>query len=394
MPKSKTNKLTISLIIIVISIIFFTPNYQSQTALAQSDQVSGGGILSCDFVQFCSNPVEITRNLSDSSSLTTSEQTIETTQAAPEDETQAAPEDETQAAPEDETQAAPEDETQAAPEDETQAPGTTELIPDVTSNISLIMTPDLPESLGVDEFPSTMEPALQSANDTMQPTVEDTPASNLSVIPENITVITPSSEIPPSTLEENVTVAIDNELENNTDNVLDNATTASNIIPLENLTSPASQNLTQTIAANETIDSTAANETIDSTAANETIDSTAANETIDSTAANETIDSTAANETIDSTAANETIDSTAANETIDSTAANETIDSTAANETIDSTAANDVVTSPEEGGQEQVNVTTTNTPQSTSEQSSQNQPSPTAFLDPIINPFKELFGIK
>jgi len=314
MPKSKTNKLTISLIIIVISIIFFTPNYQSQTALAQSDQVSGGGILSCDFVQFCSNPVEITRNLSDSSSLTTSEQTIETTQAAPEDETQAAPEDE--------TQAAPEDETQAAPEDETQAPGTTELIPDVTSNISLIMTPDLPESLGVDEFPSTMEPALQSANDTMQPTVEDTPASNLSVIPENTTVITPSSEIPPSTLEENVTVAIDNELENNTDNVLDNATTASNIIPLENLTSPASQNLTQTIAANETIDSTAANETIDSTA------------------------------------------------------------------------ANDVVTSPEEGGQEQVNVTTTNTPQSTSEQSSQNQPSPTAFLDPIINPFKELFGIK
>jgi hypothetical protein len=316
MPKSKTNKLTISLIIIVISIIFFTPNYQSQTALAQSDQVSGGGILSCDFVQFCSNPVEITRNLSDSSSLTTSEQTIETTQAAPEDETQ------------------------AAPEDETQAPGTTELIPDVTSNISLIMTPDLPESLGVDEFPSTMEPALQSANDTMQPTVEDTPASNLSVIPENTTVITPSSEIPPSTLEENVTVAIDNELENNTDNVLDNATTASNIIPLENLTSPASQNLTQTIAANETIDSTAANETIDSTAANETIDSTAANETIDSTA------------------------------------------------------ANDVVTSPEEGGQEQVNVTTTNIPQSTSEQSSQNQPSPTAFLDPIINPFKELFGIK
>ena len=99
MPRSKTDKLTVSLIIIVISIFFFTQNFPSQNALAQNEQGSGEGILSCDFVQFCSNPVEITRNLSDSSLITPSEQSMEATQAAPEDETQAAPEDETQAAP-------------------------------------------------------------------------------------------------------------------------------------------------------------------------------------------------------------------------------------------------------------------------------------------------------
>ncbi|HKR72926.1 MAG TPA: hypothetical protein VJR94_02320 [Candidatus Nitrosocosmicus sp.] len=231
MPRSKTDKLTVSLIIIVISIFFFTQNFSSQSALAQSGQGSGGGILSCTFVQYCSNPVETTRNLSGSSLITPSEQPMETTQAVPEDETQA-------------------------------VPGTPELIPDVTSNISLIMTPDLPGNLGTDELQNSIDPTLQSSNQTVQTAIDDSTDGNLSIIPENATVITPSSEIPSSMLEDNVTIAIENEGENNTENVLGNMNTPSNNMTLENFPSPAGQNLSQVNSFNETIDSTAANETI------------------------------------------------------------------------------------------------------------------------------------
>ncbi|HYF99702.1 MAG TPA: hypothetical protein VD815_06395, partial [Candidatus Saccharimonadales bacterium] len=84
---------------------------------------------------------------------------------------------------------------------------------------------------------------------------------------------------------------------------------------------------------------------------------------------------------------------TAANETIDTTAANETIDTTAANETIDKTAANETIVPSQRQTQQQDNSTEGNVtlpPQP----NSPNQSSPTSFLDPIINPFRELFGIR
>ena len=281
MLKNKTDKLKISLMLIVIATFFLSQNYLSQNTFSQNDQGSTGEILSCDFVQFCSNPVEITRNSSDSSLITPSEQVVETTQTAPEDETQF-------------------------------TTGTPELIPDVTSNISLIMTPDLPENLATEDFQNPVDPSLQSTNETIEAAINDTPSINLGIIPENATVITPSSEISP-TIEENITITLQNETGNNTGIDLGNITEPSNNITPENLTSPVSQNQSQMIPANETIDSTAANETL---------------------------------------------------------------------------------ISPQEPGQAQNNVTTTIAPQSSPESSSENQPSPTAFLDQIINPFKELFGIK
>jgi hypothetical protein len=313
-----TDKLTFSLILILITTVLFSQSYQSQKSLAQSDLTSTGGILSCDFVQFCSNPVEVTKNSSESLVITPSGGISETTQATPEDETQATPEDETQATPEDETQA---------------TPGAPELIPDVTSNISLIMTPDLPGNLATDEFQEPLGAPLQNPNGTTETSIDDHNLANMNATTDNATIITPSSEISSPPLEENITIALQEGLENNTRVDLPNRTGTLSVYSPANGTTQSTQNATSGM-----------------------------------------------------TAANETVDSTAANETVDSTAANETVDSTAANET--------VTESSQETIQDQINMSNNNVPSATSGTATQNPSSPTAFLDPLINPFKELFGIK
>ncbi|MDF0679663.1 MAG: hypothetical protein P0116_01715 [Candidatus Nitrosocosmicus sp.] len=188
------------------------------------------------------------------------------------------------------------------------------------------------------------------------------------VVPENATVITPDAQIPLESTNENFSMTIQDDngsitAESSSFNQSDLADT----IPPNNATmSIDDTNMSQIAPVNETIDTTAANETIDTTAANETIDTTAANETIDTTAANETI-------------------SPATSNVNQSTATNETIDTTAANETI----------SPATSNVNQLdNGSNVNSVQPGSSPTSDNQTAPPSFLDPLINPFKELFGIK
>jgi hypothetical protein len=302
MPKVKTDKLTISLILIVITAISFSQNYLSQNSLAQNDPSSPESIEACDFVQFCSNPVEIIRNSSQSSIITPSDEISETTQTTPEDETQTTPEP-------------------------------SELIPDVTSNISLIMTPDLPDNLVIDDFQNPVDPSLQSSNETVEATADNVNTTNLTTLTENATIITPSSEISSAISDENATIAIQEGPESNLTSNLGNRTNTFGIVPSTNMTAPTTQNLTSEMSA-----------------------------------------------------ANQTTDLTAANQTTDLTAANQTTDLTAANQT--------TTTSSQETSQEQSNITNNNLPSTLSNSTTQNQPSPTAFLDPIIDPFKQLFGIK
>jgi plastocyanin len=142
--------------------------------------------------------------------------------------------------------------------------GSTSLIPNVTSNISLIMTPDLPENLGVDEFQNSMEPALQGPSDTIQTTVDDIAASNLTTIPQNDTLATPSSsDISLPTLDDNITIARQFELNNNTIDVLDDQDNISNTNSSTNTTSISNQNnSSQNTPTNETRGSPVGNESV------------------------------------------------------------------------------------------------------------------------------------
>ena len=83
MLKVKTHKPALSLILIVITTVFFYQSYLSQDSLAQNDLNSTEGILSCDFVQFCSNPVQVTRNSPELPVVTPSNGISEITQATP-----------------------------------------------------------------------------------------------------------------------------------------------------------------------------------------------------------------------------------------------------------------------------------------------------------------------
>ncbi|MGE0690134.1 MAG: hypothetical protein AB7O87_05985, partial [Candidatus Nitrosocosmicus sp.] len=267
MLKNKTNKNAFSLILIVVSIVFFSENIV-EYSYAQNNSDVSNQIASCGFVQFCSNPTVIESSSPQSNVI--SPGTLEPNlQTSPDSETQTSPDSETQTSPDSETQTSPDSETQTSPD--------SEVIPDVTSNISLIMTPDLPSNLAEEDTQnplSTSEDPISGNQSTNTNANDSMPTFN----PKNTTIITPSSGVQQNTTNENTTNFEE---------------------PSQPIINIGQSN--QSVPENESFaigDSTAANETIDSTAANETIDSTAANETIDSTAANETIDSTAANETI------------------------------------------------------------------------------------------------
>ncbi|TVP41201.1 DUF4573 domain-containing protein [Candidatus Nitrosocosmicus arcticus] len=389
MLKIKINKHTFSLFLLVISTFFISQSYNTATSFAQTESGSASGetqsstesILVCEFVQFCSNPVESSRNDNETSVISP-----------------VTAESEAQTTAESEAQTTAESEAQTTPD-------SSDVLPDVTSNISLIMTPDLPGSVAEEDSQNPINQDLSGANETLQISLNATD-NNQMVVPENATVITPDAPIPFETTGENISMTIQNNNDTiTTGNKSNNQSEFVNTIPLNNLTmSIDDSNKSQDSPLEVTIDSLGANETIDSLGANETIDSLGANETIDSLGANETIDSLGANETIDSLGANETIDSLGANETIDSLGANETIDSLGANETIildtpvqnenQSTASNEITSSatPNEGQQD--NTSNANDIQSSSSPSTENQTTPTSFLDPIINPFKELFGLK
>ncbi|HYF99429.1 MAG TPA: hypothetical protein VD815_05015, partial [Candidatus Saccharimonadales bacterium] len=251
MPKINRDILTISLILIFISSIYASPNYNTQSIFAQNESSEPSTVLSCEFVQFCSKPTEISRNSTESSVITPSDQISSEVQTTQEDEVQTTQE-------------------------------TSELIPDVTSNISLIMTPDLPENIATDELQNSVDQELQSINETIQPSIDNSTANTLgAATTENATVITPASEIPSQSLDENLTIAIQNVPENETTFNSNNQSQTSDNISGSKLAFTTGQNATsEFVLSNETIDTTAANETIDTTAANETIDTTAANETI------------------------------------------------------------------------------------------------------------------
>ena len=345
--KIKIDKHTFSLLFLVISTFLLSQSYSVAISFAQTESV-----LVCDFVQYCSNPVELSTSNNDSSTAAT-------------------------VTPETEAQTTAESEAQTAPD-------STELLPDVTSNISLIMTPDLPGNLAEEVSQDSLNQDLLAANDTQQISSNATLDSQL-VVPENATVITPDAQIPLESTTENISMTIQDDNGTITaDSGSSNQSEIATTIPPDNATmSIDDSNMSQVAPVNETIDTTAGNETIDTTAGNETIDTTAGNETIDTTAGNETIDTTAGNETI-SPATSDVNQSTATNETI-SPATSDVNQSTATNETI-SPATSDV--------NQQNSGSNVNEVQSNSGPNSENQTAPPSFLDPLINPFKELFGIK
>jgi hypothetical protein len=135
------------------------------------DRLTTDGILSCDFVNFCSNPVEMEKNFSKSSIETSSDGISKLKQTMP---------------------------------------GTHELIPDVTSNISLIATPDLPDNLAVKDFKNPVSQSLHKPVNSSQPmtnnaSIDLTPVpnktlvnvSNNSTLPSlNTSEITNSSQEP------------------------------------------------------------------------------------------------------------------------------------------------------------------------------------------------------
>jgi hypothetical protein len=348
--KIKFDKFTFSLFFLVISTFLLSQSYIAAISFAQTEPGSASGvtqnptesILVCEFVQYCSNPVESNTNDNESAPITPITPLTEG-QTAAETEGQTAAETEGQTAAETEGQTAAETEGQTAAETEGQTnPDSSEVIPDVTSNISLIMTPDLPGDLTEEDFQDPVNQASLAANETQQISPNVT-KDNQTVIPENATVITPDTQIPLESTGENISMTIQND--NGTITTGSSATNQSEFADTISL-----NNLTKSIDDSKM-----------------PLNATAANETIDTTAANETIDTTAANETIDTTAANETIDTTAANETISPATSN--ID-----QQDDSSIVNQV--------------------QPNSSLTLENQTAPPFFLDPLINPFKELFGIR
>jgi hypothetical protein len=64
------------------------------------------------------------------------------------------------------------------------------------------------------------------------------------------------------------------------------------------------------------------------------------------------------------------------------------------NETIDSTAANETITPNSDQAIQPNSLPGNTTSQTNGQPVNQNQSNPTSFLDSIVNPFKQLFGIK
>src|SRR6188474_1708166 len=159
--KIKIDKHTFGLLFLVISTFLLSQSYNLANSFAQTESV-----LVCDFVQYCSNPVELSTSNNDSSTAAS-----------------VTPETEAQTTAETEAQTTAETEAQTAPD-------STELLPDVTSNISLIMTPDLPGNLAEEVSQDPVNQDLLASNETQQISSNATLDSQL-VVPENATVITP-----------------------------------------------------------------------------------------------------------------------------------------------------------------------------------------------------------
>jgi hypothetical protein len=341
--KIKINKHAFSLFFLVISTFLLSQSYSAAISFAQSEPGLASGvtqspaqsILVCEFVQYCSNPVELSTNVND---------TAATTIVTPETEAQ--------------TQAETEAQTQAETEAQTQA-DSSELLPDVTSNISLIMTPDLPSNLTKDSQ-DPVNQGLLATNETQPVSSNATDDSQL-VVPENATVITPDAQIPFETASENISMTIqDNNGTTTPDSSSFNQSELANTVPLNNVTmSIDGSNMSQSAPVDETMNTTGANETMNTTGANETMNTTGANETMNTTGANETAGiGTPIGNGNQSTVSNETI----------------------------STANTNV--------NQQDNTSNGNQVQPNSGPTSENQTVPPSLLDPLINPFKELFGIK
>ncbi len=342
--KIEIDKRTFSLFSLVISTFLLSQSYSAVISFAQTESGSVTGvtpsptesILVCEFVQFCSNPVESSRN--DNETATIAPVTAET-----------------------------EAQTTAETEAQTTA-DSSDLLTDVTSNISLIMTPDLPGNLAEEDSQNPISQDLLNANETLQVPLNASEDSQV-VVPENATVITPDAQVPLEAPGENISMTIQDDNETiAAGSSTNNQTEFAETNPLNNITmSIDDTNISQNAPLDLTTDTTGANETTDTTGANETTDTTGANETTDTTGANETRDTTGANET------------TEIEMPVDN--ANQ---GTASNETI----------SPATSNIDQIeNASNVNEVQPTSSPTPQNQTAPTSFLDPIINPFKDLFGI-
>ncbi len=359
LEKIKIDKPSFGLLFLLISTFLLSQSYSAVISFAQPEPGSASAvtksptksILVCEFVQYCSNPKESSANDNNTAVI---------------------------------TPVTPETEAQTPAETEAQTtPNSSELLPDVTSNISLIMTPDLPGKDSQD----VVDQNLLAANETQQISSNATEDSQLAV-PENATVITPGSQIPLETTNENISMTIQSINSTSTSGSSpSNQSESAAIIPLGNVTmSFDDNNMSQNTPVDKTIDTTAANETaeIEMPVGNQN-QSTASNETINPIATNETINPIATNETINPIATNETINPIATNETINPIATNETINPIATNETINPIATN---------VNQQNNTSNVNEVQPNPSSPSENQTAPPSFLDPLINPFKQLFGIK
>jgi hypothetical protein len=345
MLKIKIDKRTFILFLLVISTFFLPQNYNTAILFAQNESGSvegvnqnpDGSILVCEFVQFCSDPVEFSGE---------DNRTAVITPVTPQGEAQTTAEGEAQTTAEGEAQTTSD---------------SSDRIPDVTSNISLIMTPDLPDSMTEEDLQNSNAQNLSSVNQNLQNSLNTTDDSQL-VVPQNATVITPDVQIPSETIDENISMTIQDINDTvSTESGINNQSELAETTPLNNTTnSMDGSNMSQSALVDDTIDSTAANETIDSTAANETIDSTAANETIDSTAANETNQLDTSPQIENPSGMTNATTTSQATSTID----------------------------------QQDNTSIINEAQPNPGATTENQTNPTAFLDPIINPFKQLFGLK
>ncbi|MDN5847653.1 MAG: hypothetical protein L0H53_15420, partial [Candidatus Nitrosocosmicus sp.] len=244
--KIKIDKRTFSLFLLAFSTFLLSQSYSATISNAQTESGSATGvtqnptetILVCEFVQFCSNPAELSRDDN------------ETATIAP-------------VTPETEAQTTEETEAQTTPD-------SSELLPDVTSNISLIMTPDLPSNLAEEDSQNPISQDLLNANETLQVSLNASEDSQV-VVPENATVITPDAQIPLETTGENISTTIQDDNETiAAGSSSNNQTEFAGTIPLNNITmSIDDTNMSQNAPLDLTIDTTGANETIDTTGANE-----------------------------------------------------------------------------------------------------------------------------
>jgi hypothetical protein len=152
--------------------------FDPKQSFSQINSGSIGGILSCDFVQFCSNNGEKAKKPFESSIMTPSDEISDDTQLAPR---------------------------------------TSELIPDITSNISLMMTPDLPENLAIDDLHNPVDQGLQITNDTIRSSTNNTATANNLTVPQETMMIGPNLESTLQSLGENLSVTIHDELRNRTE---------------------------------------------------------------------------------------------------------------------------------------------------------------------------------